>query len=174
MYRIWIFLLINLWIIYISRHSFTRPQTHGFYRFFAFETILIMALANADVWFLDPFSFRQILSWTFLAASAILALHGYFLLKSTGKPKERFEDTTILVQTGAYRFIRHPMYASLLLLGAGVFLKRPSLVEAALLLGLLVFVTMAGRVEEEENLERFGLSYAEYMRNTKMFIPFVF
>jgi len=174
MYRIWIFLLINLWIIYISRHSFTRPHTHGFYRFFAFETILIMALANAGVWFLDPFSFRQILSWTFLVASAILALHGYILLKSTGKPKERFEDTTVLVRAGAYRFIRHPMYASLLLLGAGVFFKGPSLVVAALLVGLLAFVTMSGRVEEEENLERFGKPYAEYMRSTKMFIPFTY
>jgi protein-S-isoprenylcysteine O-methyltransferase Ste14 len=33
---------------------------------------------------------------------------------------------------------------------------------------------MAGRVEEEENLERFGKSYAEYMRSTKMFIPIIF
>lgn len=174
MYRIWIFLLINLWIIYMSRHSFTKPQTHGFYRFFAFETILIMALANAGVWFHDPFSVFQILSWLFLSGSALLALHGYILLKSTGKPKERFEDTTVLVQAGAYHYIRHPMYASLLLLGAGVFLKRPSLVEAALLLGLLAFVTMAGRVEEEESLERFGKAYAEYMLSTKMFIPFIY
>jgi len=174
MYRIWIFLLINLWIIYISRHSFFKPRSHGFYRFFAFETILIMALANAGVWFLEPFSLLQILSWLCLSGSAILALHGFYLLKSSGKPKERFENTTVLVQDGAYRFIRHPMYASLLLLGAGVFLKGPSLVNAALLTGLLAFVTMAGRVEEEENLERFGKSYAEYMRSTKMFIPIIF
>ncbi len=109
-----------------------------------------------------------------MVASAILALHGYILLKSTGKPKERFEDTTVLVRAGAYRFIRHPMYASLLLLGAGVFFKGPSLVVAALLVGLLAFVTMSGRVEEEENLERFGKPYAEYMRSTKMFIPFTY
>jgi protein-S-isoprenylcysteine O-methyltransferase Ste14 len=133
-----------------------------------------MALANAEVWFLDPLSLPQILSWLCLAGSALLALHGYSLLKSKGKPKERFEDTTILVQAGAYRFIRHPMYASLLLLGAGVFLKGPSLVNAALLVGLLAFVTMAGRVEEEENLEHFGPAYAEFMRSTKMFIPFIY
>lgn len=174
MHRIWIFLLINLWILYISRHSFSRPQTHGFYRFFAFETVLIMALANAGVWFLNPFSVPQIFSWLCLSASALLALHGYYMLKVAGRPKERFEDTTILVQAGAYRYIRHPMYASLLLLGAGVLLKGPSLVNAALLVGLLAFVTMAGRVEEGENLERFGQYYAEYMSSTKMFIPFIY
>jgi len=174
MYRMLIFLLMNLWIIHISWHSLARPRSHGFYRFFAFETILILVLANVEGWFLDPFSVLQILSWLCLAGSAVLALHGYFLLKTKGKPTERFEDTTILVQAGAYRFIRHPMYASLLLLGTGVFLKGPSLVEAALLIGLLAFVTMAGRVEEEENLERFGKSYAEYMRSTKMFIPLVY
>ena len=174
MYRIWIFLLINLWILYISRHSFSRPHSHGFYRFFAFETILIMALANAGDWFHDPLSLPQILSWLFLTGSAILALHGFYLLKSMGKPKERFENTTLLVQAGAYRYIRHPMYASLLLLGAGVFLKSPSPVDAALQLGLLTFVTMSGWVEEEENLERFGPAYADYRRHTKMFLPWIY
>ena len=36
-----------------------------------------------------------------------------------------FENTVKLVEVGLYRFIRHPMYASLLLLAWGAFLKHP-------------------------------------------------
>ena len=174
MYRLWIFLLINVWILYISRHSFNNPRLHGFFRFFAFETILIMALMNADVWFAKPFSWQQITSWICLVGSAILALHGFYLLISVGAPQGGIEATTILVQVGAYRLVRHPVYAALLLCGIGVFFKQPSLVNAALLTGLLAFLTMAGRIEEAENLSRFGQPYAEYMQRTRMFVPFIY
>lgn len=174
MYRLWIFLLVNLWIIYISWRSLSKPRSHGFYRFFAFETLLVMALANSGRWFYDPFSLHQIISWLCLVSSALLALHGLYLLKKSGRPQETFEDTTVLVQAGAYRFIRHPMYASLLLLGVGIFMKDFSLLNSALLLGLLAFLTMAGRMEEQENLQRFGPAYSEYLSKTKMFIPFIY
>ena len=35
-------------------------------------------------------------------------------------------------------------------------------------------VYLTARVEEQENLRNFGAEYAEYMRETHMFIPFVF
>ena len=133
-----------------------------------------MALLHAEVWFKEPFSCGQTISWLCLVGSALLVLHGLYMLKKFGKPKDRLEDTTALVQQGIYHFIRHPMYASLLLLGLGVFFKGPSLVDAALLVGLLAFVTMAGRMEEQENLERFGTSYADYMEVTKMFVPWIY
>ncbi|MCK7540462.1 MAG: hypothetical protein MZV63_61010 [Marinilabiliales bacterium] len=37
----------------------------------------------------------------------------------------RFEKTTELVTSGIYRYIRHPMYSSLLLLAWGIWLKQP-------------------------------------------------
>ena len=43
-----------------------------------------------------------------------------------------------------------------------------------LLLALSVFVFAAARIEEKENLQRFGTAYRRYMQATKMFIPFLF
>jgi protein-S-isoprenylcysteine O-methyltransferase Ste14 len=174
MYRLWIFLIFNIFIIYVSWHSFRNPHSHGFFRFFAFESILIMALWNSEAWFLDPFSVPQVISWLCLAGSAVLALHGFYLLRSAGAPQGGIEATTLLLQHGAYRYIRHPIYASLLLCGLGIFMKQPSLVNAAFLAGLLAFVTMAGRVEEEENKKKFGQAYVDYMVRTKMFVPFLY
>src|SRR3990170_427623 len=101
-------------------------------------------------------------------ASLFMAMHGFYLLRTLGRPRESFEATTQLVRQGAYRYIRHPLYSSLLWFAWGAFLKEISLFST-----ILVLIATA-RVEEGENLRKFGEGYAAYQRETRMFIPFVF
>ena len=96
------------------------------------------------------------------------------MLRAVGRPKEGFEDTTALVVVGIYKYIRHPLYGSLLLLAWGVFFKAPSLIGGILSLGASAFLVATARVEESEDLKKFGADYAAYMKTTKMFVPFVF
>ena len=84
------------------------------------------------------------------------------------------EKTTELVTVGAYRYIRHPLYSSLLFLAWGAFFKNPSWVGIPLVLLAAFFLTMTAKVEETENVRYFGITYQNYMKNTKMFIPFLF
>ena len=172
--RLVVFLIISAGVTYYSWSSLKAPRSHGFFRFFAFETLLLMILLNVDAWFRDPFSLLQILSWGFLLGSALLAMHGFYLLRVIGQPEGDFENTTRLVKRGAYRYIRHPLYGSLLLLGMGAFLKDPSLAGGGMLLALVAFLTATARVEESENIGRFGAEYEDYIQETKMFIPFLF
>jgi protein-S-isoprenylcysteine O-methyltransferase Ste14 len=174
MARILTFIILSAGIFAFSWPSLRRPRSHGFFRFFAFETVLMMIFLNAGVWFQEPFSPVHILSWIFLLGSIFLAVHGFYLLRAIGKPQGDFEATTQLVTQGAYRFIRHPLYASLLLVGLGAFLKDVSLTGLALLVALLAFLIGTARSEEAENLEHFGAAYTEYMQRTKMFVPFLF
>jgi protein-S-isoprenylcysteine O-methyltransferase Ste14 len=150
-----------------------RPHRHRFPRFFAFESILGLVLINAGDWFRNPLSLRQLVSWIFLASSVGLAIHGFLLLRIAGSPKHDIEETTRLVTIGAYRYIRHPLYSSLLLGGFGAFLKNPSFLGLILFLILTGFVFVTGKIEEGENVERFGKQYRTYMEITKMFIPFL-
>jgi protein-S-isoprenylcysteine O-methyltransferase Ste14 len=86
-----------------------------------------------------------------------------------------FENTTKLVRVGAYRWIRHPLYASLLALTWSAWLKNP--LEAgsfALTAGVTGFLLATATVEERENSKRFGAAYADYQQHTWRFIPFVF
>jgi protein-S-isoprenylcysteine O-methyltransferase Ste14 len=177
-----VFAIGSLLIIRISRGSLHRRDAHGFFRFFAFEAILGLVALNAAVWFSDPFSLRQLVSWALLLTSLLLAVHGFHLLRRVGRPDRSIEDptrlgvekTTRLVRSGAYRYIRHPLYASLLALAWGAFLKAPSwpgVLLAAIATGA---VYLTARVEEQENIRNFGTEYIEYMRETRMFIPFVF
>jgi len=119
-----------------------------------------------------------------------VAIHGFWLLKQIGKPQKTnrqpdgradadavnfaFENTSTLVTIGAYHYIRHPLYASLLILGAGVWLKGISLPSTLLFAIEVVCLYMTARLEENENQARFGQEYAAYMQKTHMFIPYLF
>jgi len=169
-----IFAAASAGIVAFSWPSLSRPRSHGFFRFFAFEAILGLLVLNVRHWTDDPLSPLQIVSWALLAASLGLAIHGFIILPRAGRSEGSFEDTTILVQRGAYRFIRHPLYASLLFLGWGAFLKHPALLPTILVGVATLFLVATGKADEAECLEKFGESYAAYIKTTKMFIPFIF
>jgi protein-S-isoprenylcysteine O-methyltransferase Ste14 len=78
------------------------------------------------------------------------------------------------VTVGAFRYIRHPLYSSLLFLAWGVFFKHPSWVGLFLAGIATFFLTMTARIEEAENMAFFGTAYESYMKQTRMFIPFLF
>jgi protein-S-isoprenylcysteine O-methyltransferase Ste14 len=162
-----------LLILAVSWQPLRDPRQYGFYRFFAMLTILFLIVNNSPRWFSDPFSPLQIVSWLLLLASALLAAHGFYLLRSAGHPEGPIENTTTVVRVGTYRYIRHPLYTSLLLLAAGAALKTHSLVDAILFVTVAICLVATARVEEQENLTRFGSPYAEYMQTTKMFVPWL-
>jgi len=174
MLKLIIFAVVSSGIVFVSKASLRDPQVHGFFRFFAFESILVLILLNLEHWFSNPFSAFQIISWLLLLSSLILVAHGFRLLRMIGRPKGGIENTATLVMRGAYKYIRHPLYTSLLLLGWGVFFKDPSLLGGILVMLTSTFLIATARVEEVENLRKFGADYTAYMKTTKMFIPFLF
>ncbi len=165
----WVFFSVLLLVF-----TLIRPHPYRFTRFLAFVSLLGLIFLNADRWFVDPFSVRQIVSWIFLAGYLFLAVHGFTLIKTEGNPTGDFEDTTNLITRRAYRFIRHPLYSSLLLFGLGAFLKGPSLLGGGLVGALFIGVILTARIEEKHNLERFGEEYQQYMDKTKRFIPYIY
>ena len=83
------------------------------------------------------------------------------------------EETTQLISSGLYRFIRHPLYMSLILGGFGVMMKDPQWPQVILSLVNFLALYLTARVEEGEMILKFGQEYSDYMKKTKMFIPFI-
>jgi protein-S-isoprenylcysteine O-methyltransferase Ste14 len=175
------FVATTLVLAYLSRASLRHPRVHGFYRFFAWEAMTALFLLNVDDWFRDPLSVRQLASWTLLTLSLPLVICGLYLLRRAGKPAQEraepgllgWEKTTELITTGIFRYIRHPMYSSLLLLAWGIFLKALSWPGAGLVLTATLFLWLTARAEEVEDQRYFGSAYQDYMRRSWMFIPFL-
>ena len=177
-----ILVLATAGIVYISRSSLLDPRSHGFYRAFAWEAIIILILLNLDEWFRAPFSWHQIISWILLSVCLFPLIAGVHSLRSVGKPDARrnevhligIEKTTALVTRGAYRYIRHPIYSAGFIGTWGIFFKVPSWPGGLLALASTLFLVATAKVEESENIRYFGPVYAEYIKRTRMFIPFVF
>jgi protein-S-isoprenylcysteine O-methyltransferase Ste14 len=178
-----VFLLVTLALVIFSRRSLLKPHSHGFFRFFAWEFIAALLLLNLRAWFVDPFSWRQVISWVLLFSSLVPLIFGVRTLKTRGKAAEQregepqllaFEKTTKLVTTGIYGVIRHPLYSSLLLLTWGGFFKSTSWIAAVLTALATLSLFLTARADESECLRFFGEEYCIYMKRTKRFIPFLF
>jgi protein-S-isoprenylcysteine O-methyltransferase Ste14 len=78
-----------------------------------------------------------------------------------------------LVTTGPYHYVRHPIYAAILLFFAAAIVAHPSWINAGLF--LIMFAALLTRMLSEERLvvERYP-EYAEYARHTKRVLPGVF
>lgn len=176
-----VFVIGTLFFLYVSRRSLLNPKSHGFYRFFVFEGNLALVLLNHPYWFINPFSPLHILSWLLLAVSICFIVQSLMMLRQRGGHRDRpdtpenhaFENTVNVVDTGLYRYIRHPMYSSLLFLGWGACLKNITPLTIVLVLGVSGFLVVAARVEEQENIRFFGFPYRAYMKRSRMFIPWL-
>jgi len=179
--KVILFIALSIPVIFFSKESLFDFRSHGFTRFFSWECILALFVINYDKWFTDPLSVKQIISWLLLAVSAWFVSEAVIRLRRARKPGIvrvdeklfKFEKTTELVTAGIFRYIRHPMYSSLLLLAWGIWLKQPlfSTLPVVLLASWLLWLT--AKRDEQECLTYFGDSYREYMTRTKRLIPFL-
>lgn len=175
------FIALSLPLIFFSKKSLFEPRSHGFTRFFGWECIIVLFVINYEKWFTNPFAVWQIVSWLLLIISLWFLIESVVRLGRARKPGIvrvdeklfKFEKTTELVTSGIYRYIRHPMYSSLLFLAWGIWFKQPLwyLFPVALLASWLLWLT--ARRDEKECLSYFGEKYSEYMKGTKRLIPFV-
>lgn len=164
-----VFIVLFSWFL-----SIKHKRYHGISRFFAFESVFILFLLNYRVWFEDPFSPLHIASWLLLIFSIYPVTAGFILLKREGEPDNNFENTSVLVKSGVYGYIRHPLYLSIVLLGTGIMLKDPGAVQLIFGAINMIAVFLTAIVEEKEMIARFGDEYRQYMKETKMFIPYLF
>ena len=171
----WIILILlslaNLWFNWWV--SLRKKRFHGIFRLVSFECILLMVVLQAPVWFRNAMRWYQVISWILLAGSLLIAISGFLTFYRKGKPSDRMEETITLIKSGLYRYIRHPLYLSLLIGGFGVMMKEPKILQVLLSVANAAALWFTARIEEREMIRKFGQEYCEYMQKSKMFIPLV-
>lgn len=176
-----VFGILSVPIILLSRRTLFNPKSHGFYRYLSWECIIWLLASNFRFWFDEPFSVKQIISWILLIYSIYPVVAGSIQLKKAGKPNKirdektlyQFEKTSELVDTGIFKYIRHPLYSSLIFLTWGIFLKNTTGLLFLVALLSTVFLYFTALFDEKECIQYFGKKYNEYMTRSKMFIPFL-
>ena len=109
-----------------------------------------------------------------LVAGSLLRRHCFRVLGTFFTGAVTIQPGHRLIDTGAYRWVRHPSYSAALLIVLGIALSFGNL------LGVVVsFVTAfvgysyRARVEEQALLASLGAPYARFMATRKRFIPFL-
>jgi protein-S-isoprenylcysteine O-methyltransferase Ste14 len=111
--------------------------------------------------------------FSFLIVSLLLALWAMIIMKFNFNGTPEVLPGMTLKTSGPYRLIRHPMYTSLLILGAVWIINDFSLIRFAVFIILLIDLLVKMYYEEKFLLERFP-EYPNYKKQTKRIIPFIY
>lgn len=126
---------------------------------------------------LIPWGFPYVGCTGFALVGLGLSIHlaGMLALGKWWSPSVVIADDHLLVETGIYRFIRHPIYSGILLtlLGFGLALSN-WLSIAVLILPNAAGIAYRIHVEEQALRRHFGAAYDSYAKRTKRLIPGVF
>ena len=114
----------------------------------------------------------QWVAWDLYVAGAVLGIAGVWVLRGNRTIFPRPQPGSRLVTRGIYRWIRHPLYASLMSLSAGWGLGWASWPALGLGLGLTVFLRLKAGREERWLAEHFP-EYPQYAARVRRFIPWV-
>lgn len=123
---------------------------------------------------------ESILGWlALLSGGTALAIAGWTLLRAfrdLGRnltPLPRPRDDAVLVESGIYARVRHPIYAGLILAGLGWSAVARSLPAGAVALLLAIYLDAKSRREEAWLTDRYP-RYAAYVQRTRRFLPGVY
>ena len=129
------------------------------------------------VWILDSF-FLQLTSVTgmvpllvrLVVAALILGL-GFYLISVSHFIVDANKRPKGVVSTGAFKYVRHPVYLAALLFYLGMTITTLSLACVVLFLAILLFYNFMAGYEERLLIAKFGDDYRDYMTRTGRWLP---
>ena len=105
--------------------------------------------------------------------ATIVRVKGQLDLKNCFSTRIEKQENHVLIKTGSYKIIRHPLYLSILLLmvGANVMLLS---YFSWIITGIAFYFIFRRISKEEKFLMDLFTDYSEYMKSTKKVIPYIY
>lgn len=130
-------------------------------------------LGGLPPWPAGEFRLLRGIGVVLIGCGALLASAGTFNLGRNLTPFICPRAQSVLVEQGAYRWVRHPIYSGLFFASCGWGLWVRSWLTLALAGALLLLFDRKAAREEHWLLERFP-AYAAYRRRVRKLIPFLY
>lgn len=113
----------------------------------------------------------EIVGLALVVSSILLKVRAYKALGRNWSAKPTIYEDHALITKGPYRWIRHPVYTSNIIMLLGVFLATSSI--SLLIMGIFYFVTdiIRGNEEEKKLTTKFGNSYTQYVSTVGKYVP---
>lgn len=139
---------------------------------------LILFVIFLVTWILDSFVLHRS---TFLASGlppvirlifvATALLSAFFLFKSGHEAVIGEQRPSKIISTGAFGYVRHPLYLGSILVYLGLTVSTASLFCLALLVVIILFYNYIADYEEKLMEAKFGPAYIAYREQTGRWIP---
>jgi protein-S-isoprenylcysteine O-methyltransferase Ste14 len=137
--------------------------------------VAVALLALLDPRFFRPHFSSLGIGLALMVAGVVVRIIGGTALGKWWSLRAEIREGQPLVQTGPYRFVRHPAYLGTLMVCLGIPIAFRSIWAAVVMaLGVWPAVTYRVRVEERLLEAHFGDEYRAYARRTARLIPGLF
>lgn len=132
-------------------------------------------LWQGNFWTRAPGPWRTAVSVLFFVIAGVLSWTGARALGRHWRLDAALNSEHELVQSGPYRVIRHPIYASMfcVLLGTGLVLVTPLPLLLPSILLFAIGTEIRVRIEDRLLASRFGDQFLDYQRRVSALIPFL-
>jgi protein-S-isoprenylcysteine O-methyltransferase Ste14 len=151
------------------RHSKRDTVVAWMFVAIQFALLAIMVFYPRDLAWI-PNSLMRTIGMGFMAAGVGVGLWSAVYLGRGLTASPLPNGSTDLVMRGPYRFVRHPMYTSVILLGVGMTIRSGSLIAALAFAALIILFAVKSRWEELHLADTFP-GYERYMSTTGRFVP---
>jgi len=165
---IWIGIVFGWLIPVIRKHIvYEIYEACGLGGFFS-----LLALNLSGAWTPYHILVLQIIGFVLYLPAIFFVSLAFINLRHKGKPEDAWEHTTVIIRSGVYRIVRHPLYFGTAIWTVGVMLVFPSIPSTLLGLACIICFWMASKKEDDYNIEKFGPVYREYMERVPTFNVF--
>ena len=155
---------IPFWSTILKGHDLTFYLIYGSY----LALVIGAALAIITERFQLPLT---IAGFGVILVSIVITLLARQELARNWSPLAGTSAEQILIKSGIYAHIRHPIYTSGILLSLGLALVTGSLWGLALFILAVIAFVVRINAEEKALLAKFGVEYQEYAQNTGALLP---
>lgn len=87
------------------------------------------------------------------------------------KPHDDLDEIHVFVRKGLHQYIRHPLYAGLILIFLGFFFFEPVLASLIHLACLLIYLPFGIYYEEKKLIRIYGQTYLQYKKEVPAIFP---
>lgn len=164
---IWMGIIIG-WLVPMIRQRII----YEIYAAFAVGIMISLIILSATVWKRGDIVFLSYIGYALYIPAIAFAISAFITLKGKGKPRSGWEHTTVLIDSGVFGIVRHPLYlGGALLTFATVLITQSTFCIISGIVGIFCY-WMASKKEDEYNIDKFGDSYREYMKKVPMWNAF--
>jgi protein-S-isoprenylcysteine O-methyltransferase Ste14 len=111
-----------------------------------------------------PLAMRLVLSGLIVVPAVCLVRAGHAAVPHEQRPED-------VIATGAFRYVRHPLYLGSILTYVGLAISTLSILSLALCAVIFLFYDFLASYEEKLLEARFGVTYQAYRKRTGKWFP---